>query len=130
MKNGIRPASHKVISKLRAVDRQDSYKSDKQYPVKTVKQKPLHNQQPRVAVDTAACYNPDVLGISLAVGQRTLDPRAQVRILDPQPVFSIKPQEYYCNHPDNVDGPVLKYLYTLTNTFCLVCVESGTTDAF
>ena len=40
-----------------------------------------------VAVATAACYNPDALGISLAVGQRTLDPRAQVRILDPQPVL-------------------------------------------
>jgi hypothetical protein len=37
-----------------------------------------------LAVDTIACYNPAVLGISLAVGQRTLDPRAQVRILDPQ----------------------------------------------
>jgi hypothetical protein len=37
-----------------------------------------------LAVDTTACYNPAVLGISLAVGQRTLDPRAQVRILDPQ----------------------------------------------
>ena len=29
-------------------------------------------------------YNPNVLGNRLAVGQRTLDPLAQVRILDPQ----------------------------------------------
>jgi hypothetical protein len=43
------------------------------------------NGNNRVAVDMVACYNPAVLGISLAVGQRTLDPRAQVRILDPQP---------------------------------------------
>ncbi len=27
-----------------------------------------------VAVGAIPCYNPDVLGISLAVGQRTLDP--------------------------------------------------------
>jgi hypothetical protein len=31
------------------------------------------------------CYNSGTLGIRLAVGQRTLDPYGQVRILDPQP---------------------------------------------
>ncbi len=34
-----------------------------------------------VAVATAACYNPDILGISLAVGQRTLDNPKQIRLI-------------------------------------------------
>ena len=42
----------------------------------------------KVAVDTASCYNPNELGIRLAVGRRTLNPLGQVRILDPQPNFA------------------------------------------
>ena len=58
IKNGNRPASYKVVSKIR----KNSLKSGKQ------------NQQPNLAAYVAACYNPEKLGISLAVGQRILDP--------------------------------------------------------
>jgi hypothetical protein len=42
-----------------------------------------------------------VLGVSLAVGQRTLTPRAEVRILHPQPIMNRnhKPQIAYFLHP-------------------------------
>ena len=48
-----------------------------------------------IAPHDHACYNglsaaSKSMGISLAVGQRTLDPWAQVRILDPQ-LFSCLP---------------------------------------
>ena len=39
-----------------------------------------------VVTRVIVCYNFRVLGSSLAVGQRTLDPSAKVRILPPQPL--------------------------------------------
>ena len=51
-----------------------------------------------IATGIPLCYNFDVLGNSLAVGQRTLDPPGKVRILLPQPEkvmllphFSLRP---------------------------------------
>ena len=66
IKNGTRPASHKVISKLRALTRQNSFKR--------ISKNDEHNLHSKFVSGTLPCYNPDALGISLAVGQRTLDP--------------------------------------------------------
>ena len=59
IKNGNRPASYKVVSKIR----KNSLKSGKQ-----------NGKQPNLAGDMTSCYNRGALGISLAVGQRTLNP--------------------------------------------------------
>ena len=72
VRHGKRPASENLLNSLMFKD--------------------VQNVQESVKHDNSliTCYNPIVnheqtLGISLAVGQRTLDPLAQVRILDPQP---------------------------------------------
>ena len=54
-------------------------------PSRQLKRWTVQTVTKKVAVDTASCYNPNELGIRLAVGRRTLDPLGQVRILDPQP---------------------------------------------
>ena len=66
IKNGNRPASSKVVSKFKALDKHNSFK----VVSKSGKQKCHKN----LVTETLQCYNPDTLGISLAVGQRTLDP--------------------------------------------------------
>ena len=42
--------------------------------IKNGKQNTSQSQQLNLATYILPCYNPDTLGISLAVGQRTLDP--------------------------------------------------------
>ena len=66
VKNGKRPASGKVLSNP------------------DVKQL-LNVKQHEVDTRMSTSYNKRVLGNSLAVGQRTLDPPGKVRILLPQP---------------------------------------------
>ena len=51
VKNDKRPASNKVVSKMVSSGKQES-----------------------IVLNTCRCYNLSVLGNSLAVGQRTLDP--------------------------------------------------------
>ena len=68
VKNGKRPASDKVLSNP------------------DVKQL-LNVKQHEVDTRMSTSYNKRVLGNSLAVGQRTLDPPGKVRILLPQPDF-------------------------------------------
>ena len=72
IRHGKRPASEKMLNIL-------LFKQDESVKQNVKRDKVIKN-----------CYNSIVnqessLGISLAVGQRTLDPLAQVRILDPQP---------------------------------------------
>ena len=64
VKNGKRPPTEKVLSKLL---------SNGYQPV-------------NLATDSDFSYNRYALGNSLTVGQRTLDPSVKVRILLPQPV--------------------------------------------
>ncbi len=53
-------------------------------------------EQDKIAIGIAGCYNLDMLGNRLVVGQRTLNPPGKVRILLPQPFKVIRlPQTSY-----------------------------------
>ena len=61
--HGKRPASEKVLGRLNS-----------EVLSKMLSSSALNGKQHNLAVNTALCYNPDRLGIRLAVGRRTLNP--------------------------------------------------------
>ena len=92
VKNGKRPPTEKVLSKLLS----NGY------------------QLVNLAIESDFGYNQSALGNSLTVGQRTLDPSVKVRILLPQPSHTGK-HHYSLNTSDIL--PVFRFILSFGSNY-------------